>query len=62
MDCYSYNSKEWVVSSVLNEERESAAMSRTPSKGLFITGGDVSENTIVVVFWNYSYNNPSIAH
>ena len=42
-ECYSYVNKEWVVSSVLNEERESAAMSRTPSKELIITGGDASE-------------------
>ena len=31
------------MSSVLNEERESAAMSRTPSKELIITGGDAYE-------------------
>ena len=40
-ECYAYINEEWVVSSVLNEERESAAMSRTPSKELIITGGEV---------------------
>ena len=39
-ECYTYRDKEWVIVSEMNEIRAVAALSRTPSNGLFVTGGD----------------------
>ena len=40
-ECYIYRDKEWIATHNLNEPRSGAAMTRVPTRGLFVTGGEV---------------------